>query len=227
MGTVYIVTLSQLEGKKIADVLDMADLGHRHPNYEIIRPAQLVDRLDPSIDLMIYNNHNNLSISFQQEVHNWRKKGFLASIILMSRVMDTALIDQFEILNNFVLVEKPYDDKDLRGIAEKLFRATQVAQRKFRRFSTNQDVAVTSYKTDFKSVTKVHNISLGGLCVEGHARGLQVGDLLKINFSFEKLNVERVMNGKVIWVQDGESPSAGIQFVKEEEVYGQLLRDIG
>lgn len=227
MGTVFIVTLSQLEGRKIADVLDMADLGQRHPTYEIIRPAQLMERLDQSVDLLIYNNHNNLSISFQQDIQAWRKKGFLGSVILMSRVMDSGLFDQFETLNNFVLVEKPYADKDLRGISEKMFRASQVAQRKFRRFTTNQDVAMVSYKTEFKSVTKVNNISLGGLCVEGHRGDLAVGDLLKINFSFEKLNVERVMNGRVIWVQNGAKPSAGIQFLKEEEVYGQLLRDIG
>ena len=88
-------------------------------------------------------------------------------------------------------------------------------------------MAVSSYKTDFKSHTTVNNISLGGLCVEGQWNNLQVGDLLKINFSFDKLNSERVMNGKVIWVQAGNKSSAGIQFVKEEEVYGQLLRDIG
>ncbi len=228
MGTVYIVTLNQLEGRKIAEILDSADLGHRHPRYEFLRPAQLQDRLDPEVDLLIYNNHNNLSLSFLQDIQNWRKKGFLASVILMSRIMDTTLIDQFEVLNNFVLVEKPYLEKDLKGITEKMFRAAQVAQRKFRRFNTNQNAAVTSYKTDFKSHTRVNNISLGGLCVEGHAQGLMVGDLLKINFSFDKLNVERIMNGKVIWVQEaGENTSAGIQFMREEEVYGQLLRDIG
>jgi len=226
VGTVYIVTLNQLEGRKIAEILDKSDLGDRSPHFEILRPAQLVDRMDPSVDLMIYNNHNNLSISFQQEIQTWRKKGFLASVILVSRVMDTTLFDQYEALNNFVLVEKPFDDKDLSGIAEKMFRAAQVPQRKFRRFSTNQDVALSSYKTDFKALSKVNNISLGGLCIDGQWNNLQVGDLLKINFSFEKLNVERVMNGRVIWVQPGEKSSAGIQFVKEEEVYGQLLRDI-
>lgn len=228
MGKIYIVTMSALEGRKIAETLEMADLGRNQAKIEFLRPSQLADRMDPDVDLLIYNNHNNLNLSFHQEIQSWRKKGFLASVVLLSRVMDATLIDQFESLNNFVLVEKPYEDRDLRGIVEKVFRAAQVAQRKFRRFSTNQKVAVSSYKTDFRTSTRVNNISLGGMCVEGDWADLQVGDLLKINFSFDKLNVERVMNGKVIWVQEeGEQSSAGIQFVKEEEVYGQLLRDIG
>lgn len=227
MGLIYIVTLSQLEGKKIVDTLESIDLGRYAKEYEFIRPQQLQDRLNPDVDLLVYNHHGTLSLNLQQEIQSWRKRGFLSSVVMLSKVLDLGLFDQFENLNNFVLVEKPYDEKDLQGVTRKLLTANHVMQRKFRRFTTDQSVAVTSYKTDFRSSPRVDNISLGGLCLQGKWDNLNVGDLLQINFSLDKLNVQRVMNGRVIWVQQGEQCAAGIKFLKEEEVYGQLLRDIG
>jgi len=227
MSLVYIVTLNQLEGKRIMESLNTLEIGFDQLEFEFIRPSQLPEKLDPTVDLIVYNNHTALTMTMHQEILNWRKNGFVASILLLSRVPDATLFDHYAGLHNFVLLEKPFVEKDLLGITQKLLNTTHVSQRKFRRFTTDQQVAVSSYKTDFRCQPRVHNISLGGMCMQGEVSTLKVGDLLRINFTLDQLNVERIMNGRVIWVQPGKAPTAGIQFMNEDEVYGQLLRDIG
>jgi response regulator RpfG family c-di-GMP phosphodiesterase len=227
MGLIYIVALHQIEAKKIYENLSTLE-PHLGPfEFEFLRPMQLADKLDTGIDLVVFSNPHVLNLAMKQQMGSWRKKGFLAPILLISRVGSDQDLNELEKLHNFVLLEKPYVDKDLVGIASKMLKTAQVAQRKFRRFAANQTVNLTSYKSEFKSETKIHNISLGGVCVEGNCAELKVGDLLHMNFNMDRLNSERTMSGRVVWVRAGEKASAGVEFVKDKEVYGQILKTIG
>lgn len=225
MGVVYIVASHQIEARKITDLL--TDLKHVNPlEFEYLRPQQLADKIEEGIELIVFSNPKVLNLDMKHQIGNWRKRGLLAPVLLISRISGESDIDDLESLNNFVLLEKPYVDKDLKGIAQKLLNQPLVYQRKFRRFSTNQAVELTSYKSDYKSNVKVHNISMGGVCIEGACEALQVGELLHMNFHLDRLNTERMMCGRVVWVQAGTNPSAGVEFVKDKEVYGQLMKTI-
>lgn len=227
MSLITIVSMNQLEGQKIQEILAEVRTDKYRVQFDFLRPLQLTPKLEKTMDLLVYNNPNSLNMSLQQQVSSWRRNGFLSPIMLLSKITDPSSIVRVESLSNCVLVEKPFDEKDLKGIAEKFLNTELVQQRKFRRYSTQQMVNVSSYTTDFRADTRVNNMSLGGLCLEGAVSGLRVGEVLKINFNLDKLNVERVMNGRVVWV-DHDSPkvSAGIQFMKETEVYTHLLQEI-
>jgi hypothetical protein len=227
MGIIYIVALHQIEAKKIYDNLTALQPGLGPFEFEFLRPMQFADRLDAGVDLVVFSNPHVLNLAMKQQMRTWRKKGFLAPILLISRVGSDQDLNELESLHNFVLLEKPYIDKDLLGIANKMLKTAQVAQRKFRRFSANQTVSLSSYKNEYKSESKIHNISLGGVCLESDCAELKVGDLLHLNFTLDRLNTERSMSGRVVWVRPGEKTSAGVEFVKDKEVYGQLLKSIG
>lgn len=228
MSLITIVSMNQVEGKKIQEVLSDIRTDKYRVQFELVRPLQLSQKLDKNMDLLIYNNPNNLTMTLQQQISGWRRNGFLSSIMLLTKVSDPAAISSVENLSSCVLIEKPFDEKDIKGIAEKFLNTLQVQQRKYRRYPTQQTVNLSSYVTDFKAPSRVNNMSLGGLRLEGPVDQLRIGEVVKINFSLDKLNVERVMNGRVVWVDtENPRPSAGIQFMKETEVYTHLLREIG
>jgi response regulator RpfG family c-di-GMP phosphodiesterase len=227
MSLITIVSVNQIESKKIQELLADVRTDKYRVQFEFLRPLQLSQKLDRNTDLLVYNNPNNLTMTLQQQITGWRRNGFLSSILLLTKLADPTAINTVESLSSCVLLEKPFDEKDLRGIAEKFLNTEQVQQRKFRRYATQQTVNVSSYMSEFHTPSKVNNMSLGGVRIEGAVQDLRVGELVKINFSLDKLNVERVMNGRVVWIDaDRPQPSAGIQFMKESEIYGQLLREI-
>ncbi len=228
MSLITIVSINQVESKRIQEILAEVRTDKYRVQFEYLRPLQLSQKLDKNTDLLVYNNPNTLTMSLQQQLASWRRNSFLSPILLLSKVADAAAMTSFENLPSCVLLEKPFDEKDLRGIAEKFLHTKQVQQRKFRRYATQQVVSVSSYVSEYHSPSRVNNMSLGGLRIEGAVEALKVGEVVKINFSLDKLNVERVMNGRVVWIdQEQGQPSAGIQFMKESEVYSHLLREIG
>ncbi len=228
MSLITIVSTNQVESKKIQELLADVRTDKYRVQFEFIRPLQLSQKLDRNMDLLIYNNPNSLTMTLQQQISSWRRNGFLSSILLLTKVADPAAMSSVENLSSCVLLEKPFDEKDLKGITEKFLNTLQVQQRRYRRYPTQQMVNVSSYMTAFQTPSKVNNMSLGGLRIEGAVSDLRIGEVVKINFSLDKLNVERVMNGRVVWVDaENSKPSAGIKFMKETEVYSHLLREIG
>lgn len=169
-----------------------------------------------------------MSMNLYQQVAGWRKRGCLSSVLVLTKVNDENIIQTVESTNNMVILEKPYVDRDLCGITQKMLQADKIKQRKFRRYNVNQTVALSSYKSGFNSQTNVCNMSLGGLCLTGSLEGLQKGDLLRVDFELDKIKTHRTVNGKVVWTtNDNNEPQAGLEFVKDADVYSHLLNDIG
>lgn len=228
MSTICIVSGNQIESKKIQELLDNLDLEViRRPRFETLRPAQLTEQLEPHIDLLVYNYSLNLNMNLKQQVMTWRQRGFLGSIIVISKVTDFNLLAHMNTLHNFVVLEKPFEDKDLNGIAYKFLSTIKVNQRRFRRFNTVQNVEVECYKNSEKYGSKVQNISLGGLCLEGDWSRMDQGDLVKVHFPLDQIKREYTMNAKVVWIGRGSAAEVGLEFVNDEEVYNQLLDSMG
>lgn len=228
MSLVYIVTANQVEGKQIFESLSQIDISSKYRlEFEVMRPTQLPNLIQPGVDLIVYNSPHAINMNLKQQFQTWRKRGFLSSVLMLTKLPELKMIREFDEIKNFLILEKPYEDRELNGISAKLLNSVEVQQRKFRRFNTNQKVEITSYKTDYKSKSQVQNISMGGLCIEGTGSDLKIGDLLKIHFVLDKINADRVMHARVVWVKNADVPMAGVQFVKEEDVYNDLLNAIG
>lgn len=225
---VVIVSANQVESKKIFEITEGIESSGYRVEFEFLRPTQVPDQLDPSIDLIIYNNNTNMNLNMYQQITSWRKKGCLSSVLMLTKVNDENLIRSVESNNNIVILEKPYLEKDLRGIAQKILIADRIKQRVFRRYDVQQTVSLSSYKSGFNSKTQVRNMSLGGLCLGGGLEGLEEGDLLRVDFELDKINARRTVNGRVIWVADENNEvQAGLAFVKDSDVYSHLLEGMG
>ncbi len=191
------------------------------------RPANLPSMINNKYNLLVYNcQHFNSAM--RSSISHWRSLGYLGPILLLVKVPDPRLIDQFADLKNVTIIEKPYENKDLQGIAIKYLKDAQVHQRRFRRFDTQQKALLESYNKDFSSYSLISNISKGGVHIVGELSDLSKGDLLRVCFELDELKKNHTMSAEVVWTS-GEVGTAdrmaGLKFVSKSTVYEALLNE--
>lgn len=192
------------------------------------RPANLPSMLDGDYNLLVFNcQHFNSSM--RNNINYWRSLGYLGPIIILVKIPDPKVIDGFADLHNVTIIEKPYENKDLQGIAFKYLNETNVAQRRYRRFLTKQKARLESYNKDFTSDSVISNISKGGVHITGALEDISKGDLIRVCFDLDELQKNHTMSAQVVWtsgnVGDSER-SAGLKFISKSMVYDSLLNGI-
>ena len=196
--------------------------------YFSARPASLNNVIDNEFNLLIYNcQHFNSAM--RNNVAHWRGLGYLGPIMILVKIPDPNVIDSYADLQNVTIIEKPYQNKDLQGIAAKYLMDSKVAQRKYRRFETQQKALLESYNRDYSSYTIISNISKGGAHIQGDLNDMSKGDLLRVCFELDELKKNHTMSAKVVWTRgDVGSPerTAGLQFISKSMVYDSLLSGI-
>jgi len=190
-----------------------------------IRPAHLPAAIDSSYNLLIHNTLH-FSPTMRSEVQHLRSMGYLGPVMILGKVPHPNTIDRFSDMQSVTIIEKPYENKDLQGIAIKYLKDAVVQQRRHRRFDTAQKVQLESYNKDYSAQTLISNISRGGAHVQGELHDISRGDLLRISFNLDQLNKSRVVSAEVVWT-NGEvgtqERSAGLRFISKAKVYEALL----
>jgi hypothetical protein len=189
------------------------------------RPANLSAVLDANYNLLIYNCQH-FSSSMRYQVQELRSIGYLGPIMILGKVPHPNTIDRFSDMRSVTIVEKPYDNKDIQGIAIKYLRDAVVEQRRHRRFDTFQKVKLESYNKDFASQTLISNISRGGAHIQGELNDISRGDLLRVSFELDQLQKSRTVSAEVVWTRGdvgAEERSAGLRFISKAKVYEALL----
>ena len=193
------------------------------------RPANLSTiLLDGQYNLLVFNcQHFNSSM--RNNITHWRSLGYLGPVIILVKVPDPKLIDGFIDMQNVTIVEKPYENKDLQGIAVKYLNDSAVMQRRYRRFDTKQKAMLESYNRDFSSQSIISNISKGGAHIIGELEDISKGDLLRVCFELDELKKNHIMSAQVVWTSGDAGASdraAGLRFISKSVVYDSLLNGI-
>lgn len=196
--------------------------------FHSARPANLSGMLDGKYNLLVFNcQHFNSSM--RNNINHWRSLGYLGPVIVLVKIPDPKIIDRFADMHNVTLIEKPYENKDLQGIAVKYINEAKVAQRKYRRFDTNQKALLESYNKDFSSDSLIMNISKGGAHIVGDLEDISKGDLLRVCFDLSEIKKNRTMSAQVVWTSGEVGTSgrqAGLKFISKTKVYESLLGGI-
>ncbi len=192
------------------------------------RPANMPIMLENQYNLLVFNcQHFNSSM--RGNITHWRSLGYLGPIIILVKIPDPKLIDGFADMQNVTLIEKPYENKDLQGIAVKYLNENHVFQRRFRRFDTKQNATLESYNKNFSSTSIISNISKGGAHIMGSLLDLSKGDLLRVCFELDELKKNHTMSAQVVWTEGDvgeDNRSAGLRFISKAMVYESLLNGI-
>lgn len=190
-----------------------------------VRPAHLSTAIDSTYNLLIHNTQH-FSPHMRSEVQHLRSMGYLGPIMILGKVPSPNTIDRFADMQSVTIIEKPYENKDLQGIAIKYLNDAIVQQRRHRRFDTSQKVQLESYSKDLSTQTLISNISRGGVHVQGELHDISRGDLLRVSFNLEQLNKSRVVSAQVVWTRGevgSQERSAGLRFISKAKVYEALL----
>lgn len=192
------------------------------------RPANLHTLMEGQENLLVFNCQY-FNSSMRNSILHWRSLGYFGPIIVLVKVPGPTAIDSCSDLNNVTIIEKPYENKDLQGIACKYLSETIVNQRRFRRFDTMQKASLESYNKDFSSNSVISNISKGGAHIVGNLEDLSKGDLLRVCFDLDELQKSHAVSAQVVWTRGSVGDSercAGLKFISKSMVYETLLNEI-
>lgn len=188
-------------------------------------PQQVSQFIDRSIKLVVINLQH-FRPAQKEMIKSLRSVGYLGPIMIVARPHSPELIRECEKLENVSFVEKPFETRDLVGIAYKLLQTRNVKQRIFRRYRTDQSAQIQLYTNEeMQAQALVSNLSKGGALLEGvFSEIFKVGELLRVQFHLNELDRLYSVPARVVWKKDQKGHEGlGIEFVRNEDVYKFLM----
>ncbi|MEQ1875258.1 MAG: PilZ domain-containing protein [Bdellovibrionia bacterium] len=180
-----------------------------------------------NIDLMIMNLQNFTKAKVQL-ASDLRSLGYGFPVLVLAHIIAADTYKIVSDIPNTILLEKPYEIKDLTGISEKLIDGRNVRQRIFRRYQTNETAELELFKNGQAISGKLRDLSRGGAFVEYSGPDLVTGDMLRMNIDLKQVARRYEVNAKVVWTTRkspwGEEPGVGVEFIKQRDYYQNLLR---
>lgn len=160
-----------------------------------------------------------------------RSLGYDFPVLVLSRIISTDSYEAIRNMHNTILLEKPFEQKDLHGLSEKLINGTNVHQRHHRRFYTNQKALISPFQGGDATLAKLFNLSRGGAYLESTEKPkVKKGDIVQVNVQLNEVYRQYNVNAKVIWTTTdglwGTGSGYGIEFLKAKDVYRDLLHKI-
>lgn len=209
-----------------------AELG-RNRLYKI----RLIDRADQvlkyiqtyKIDCVVFN----LSVFTVEKVSfasHLRDCGYNFPVMMFSNNIQLAALEALKKIPKTVMIEKPFESKDVWGIADKLVQGRHVSQRIHRRFYTNQKAHLVHSTTGEELSGRIYNMSHGGAYMEIDSGMIKNGDVLRLRIPLDKFSKSYTVDAKVVWASEhgiwNGKPSCGIQFLKSGDVYRNLIEKL-
>jgi len=178
------------------------------------RPQATKLELGGNPDLVIFN-FNDWNQNELQFVEGLRKEGYERMIMILAKADAPTAVQNLALLERVVYLEKPFEIRDLVGIAEKAISHGAVAQRIYRRFNTEQQATVEFTSGDIggngggnrapapRTIgSRIFNMSKTGAYLELNSlQDVNVGEMVKLRMELEDVSRTYVMPAKIVWTQ--------------------------
>ncbi len=189
-----------------------------------VHPGLMQTVIDEKLNVLILETNQVSKIIFSL-VEQIRKFNFIGPVIVVGHLANDFKMAELGHFKGLYFLKKPYEVSQLHGLVKNSFLQENMKQRKDERFKVREQATLECYRSDFKTEAIINDISRSGLSVEGNLSGLHAGDLLRLKFNFQKINKERTMSARVVWVKKDSDTlqQAGLEFVSQVTVYKYLL----
>jgi len=200
--------------------------------------VRIIDRADVAIenlkttkvDCVIFNleTYTAEKTTFAE---NLRQMGYQFPIITFASYVQPEALEALKKIKRTVLIEKPYESKDVWGITEKMVQGKKVGQRIFRRFYTDQQATLEKSNSIDKHPVHIFNMSKGGAYIESENQGsFMNGEILRLTVPLEKMAKNYVVDVEVVWTSPSGywqgKPAIGVRFIKPQDVYRNLINKL-
>lgn len=149
-------------------------------------------------DLVIFN-FNEWSREELNSVMQLRSEGFDRMMMILAKSEAPKAVQNLALLDRVVYVEKPYEQKDLVGIAEKALLKGLVAQRVHRRYDTRQG-ALIEFHGGKSVASQIFNLSKTGAYIELNAlQDVDIGEAVQLRMELEDVSRTYLIPAQVIW----------------------------
>ena len=222
-----------VQGTNLSEVRDIKNYLEAKLPYEIglsMSPSETLHIIQSRPLNLVINCTDTYDLDSSQFLKEIRSEGYQQGLLVVSSQIDPIIMPASMKVDRVHFAEKPIELKDLKGLVVKLIKAKQLPQQQFKRFRTNQRLAVESYSTGEVVESSMFNLSVGGAYFESPSKyNASIGDLIKMSVNLKDVDTKHLMNARVVWTTRKGHYSGGygvgVKFVKNEEVYRQLLGD--
>lgn len=175
-----------------------------------VRPQGVSATLDNTTGLVILNTQT-FNTAARQSITDSRRLGYKGPIMLVSKVDMLDVLDEIRRMENVVLLQRPYEVKDIQGLVRKSMITRKVSQQVHKRFNTVQKAYVEQVGKA-KAATTLFNLSRGGCYFEyANRTEIKVGDIVQMTIELDEVRRSYAMPAKVIWTTPvGQSGGHGV-----------------
>lgn len=222
-----------LIGKRNEEIVALKQQLSRNTGYEVELASlaqRAIQRITTGrIDLCVFNFELFTKDKIKMAT-DLRTLGYEFPVLVLSRIIAMDAYEAIQNMHHTILLEKPFEHKDLTGICDKMISNLPVSQRHHRRFYTNQFASVAPFKGGAAIDAKLYNLSRGGAYIETPKDTVKTGDVVQLNIQLQEVYRKYNVNAKVIWTKKdglwGTGPGVGVEFIKAKDVYRDLLHKI-
>lgn len=192
--------------KKLNSLVEIVPGGAR---ITTTRPQATKLEVGGNPDLVIFN-FNDWNQNELQFVEGLRQEGYERMIMILAKADAPTAVQNLALLERVVYLEKPFEIRDLVGIAEKAISQGAVAQRIYRRFNTEQQATVefsggaggSGNGVNRAVGSRIFNMSKTGAYLELNSlQDVNVGEMVKLRMELEDVSRTYVMPAKIVWTQ--------------------------
>jgi response regulator RpfG family c-di-GMP phosphodiesterase len=208
-----VILASRTENENALLQRKLAPLENSVPNgirFLTTRPQAAQLELGGDPDLVIFNFHD-----WNQDELKWvealRAGGYQNTIVILAKADVPTAVQNLQLLERIVYLEKPYQSRDLVGIAEKAIMTGEVMQQIHKRFNTEQEAQV-EFGAGKPLASRIFNMSRTGAYLELNAlQDVKVGESVKLRMELENVNRTYVMPARIVWTQTmGRTGGTGV-----------------
>ncbi len=192
-------------------------------------PATLVRMKQGGIHCLVFN-FDQISLTQVKLITDLRDLSYNFPVIVFANNIDLESLDIVKNMEAVVIIEKPYESKDVWGICQKLLQGRKVNQRIFRRYYTMQPAHLERSSGE-RLTGKIYNLSKGGAFMELTNSGrVKPGDFFRLTINLDKLSRSYNVDAQVVWATPNgftdTKPSLGLKFIRSQDVYRDLLNKL-
>lgn len=220
--SVYLASRTEEENQLLKRKLEPLSSDFKQMKFIGLHPQGLASSAHDKTAAAIVNvtewNRNEMS-----SLVGLRAAGYHGPVLVMAKMTQSQALNSLRVMDSVVFLEKPFEPKDLVGIVRKMLHARAVAQRVFRRFSTDESAEILSVGKTEVFESRVVNLSKGGAYLESiESMPVQIGDLVRLKVALKDVNRSYTVPSRVVWtgraMEGRPGAGTGVQFVGAPDV---------